>query len=72
MFYHHFLPHLSATIGIIHPAPADVNVFLKKFAIFLEGYNKNNNDSYLTKKWLEDILDSRQKGDSEVDHADHT
>ena len=34
MFYHHFLPHLSATIGIIHPAPADVNGFLKKFAIF--------------------------------------
>ena len=34
MFYHHFLPHLSATIDIIHPAPADVNGFFEKIAIF--------------------------------------
>ena len=37
MFYHHFLPHLSATIDIIHPAPADVNGFFEKIAIFFLG-----------------------------------
>ena len=34
MFYHHFLPHLSATIDIIHPAPADVNGFFEKICDF--------------------------------------
>ena len=34
MFYHHFLPHLSATIGIIHLWTTNVNCFFEKICDF--------------------------------------